>query len=47
MPSGIQSQAQILLLAEFCQRVTSSLLDYIGERRPLSPTALGEVSSLI
>ena len=32
MPAGIQSRTQFLILAEFCQKVISSLLDYINGR---------------
>jgi hypothetical protein len=42
MPAGIQSRTQFLILAEFCQKVISSLLDYINGREPLQRSTLEE-----
>jgi hypothetical protein len=43
MPAGIQSRTQFLVLAEFCQRVISSLLDYINGTKQLQSNTLREV----
>jgi hypothetical protein len=42
MPASIQSRTQFLVLAEFCQKVISSLLDYINGRKPLQLSTLDE-----
>lgn len=42
MPEGIQSRTQFLVLAEFCQKVNSSLLDYINGRKVLERGTLQE-----
>ena len=42
MPAGIQSRTQFLILAEFCQKVISSLLDYINRRKALERSTLQE-----
>ncbi len=42
MPAGIQSRAQFLVLAEFCQRVISALLDYISGKKTLERSTLEE-----
>src|SRR5271154_189523 len=42
MPAGIHSRTQFLVLAEFCQKVISSLLDYINERKALERSTLEE-----
>ncbi len=42
MPAGIQSRTQFLVLAEFCQKVISSLLDYINGRDQLQRNILQE-----
>ena len=42
MPAGIQSRTQFLILAEFCQKVISSLLDYINGRKALERSTLQE-----
>ena len=47
MPSAIQSRAQFLVLAEFCLKVTSSLLDYITGKRPLEVDTLREALSAL
>src|SRR5437667_11064279 len=41
MPAGIQSRTQFLILAQFCQKVISSLLDYINGK-PLPTNTLNE-----
>jgi hypothetical protein len=50
MPTGIQSRTQFLVLAEFCQKVISSLLDYINGRdhlqRNILQEALGALKSV-
>lgn len=38
MPTNLQSRAQYLALAEFCQSIISSLCDYVDKKRDL-PTA--------
>ena len=43
MPAAIQSRTQFLVLAEFCQKVISSLLDYINGTRQLQSSTLDEV----
>jgi len=42
MPAGLQSRTQFLILAEFCQKVISSLLDYINGGKQLQRDALEE-----
>jgi hypothetical protein len=42
MQSTIQSRAQFLVLAEFCLRITSSLLDYVNGAKPLQADVLRE-----
>jgi hypothetical protein len=43
MPAGIQSRTQFLILAEFCQEVISSLLDYINGSSRLQANTLTKV----
>src|SRR5579862_1515676 len=43
MPAGIQSRTQFLILAEFCQEVISSLLDYINGTNKLHASTLTKV----
>jgi hypothetical protein len=43
MPAGIQSRTQFLILAEFCQEVISSLLDYINGSSRLQASTLTKV----
>lgn len=43
MPTGIQSRTQYLVLAEFCQNVVSSLLDYINGTKQLENATLESV----
>jgi hypothetical protein len=42
MPAGIQSRTQFLVLAEFCQKVISSLLEYINGRKALQRDILND-----
>ena len=46
MPAGIQSRTQFLVLAEFCQRVISSLLDYINGKQLQNKTLDGALEAL-
>jgi hypothetical protein len=46
MPAGIQSRTQFLVLAEFCQRVISSLLDYINGKQLQNDTLDGALEAL-
>lgn len=43
MPVSLQSRSQYLVLAEFCQKVISSLLDYINGTNQLQDATLKDV----
>ena len=44
MPSSIQNRTPYLVLAEFCQKVISTLLDYINGTKPLEASTLQDVA---
>jgi hypothetical protein len=42
MPAGVQSRTKFLVLAEFCQKVISSLLGYLSGANQLSGSTMAE-----